>query len=130
MTDRRNERELESQLVAHVQKFLLELGQGFAFVGEPVRLQVGDDEFFDDLLAHPGDKPTIGLLLCKTKNKVVAEHALRSSSMPIGVAAWKSAITDTVPEEFASSLPTIETIEAEFAGDALATDAHDQKNDQ
>ena len=168
MTDRRNERELESQLVSHVQKFLLELGQGFAFVGEQVRLQVGDDEFFadllfyhlrlrcyvvielkatdfdsgfvgqlgmymsavDDLLAHPGDKPTIGLLLCKTKNSVVAEYALRSSSVPIGVAEWKSAITDSVPDEFASSLPTIETIEAELAGDAVAPDAHDQKDDQ
>ena len=163
MTDRRNERELETQLVMHVQKFLLELGQGFAFVGEQVRLEIGDDEFFadllfyhlrlrcyvvvelkatafnpgfvgqlgmymaavDDLLAHPDDKPTIGLLLCKTKNNVVAEYALRSSSMPIGVAEWKDAITDSLPEEFASSLPTIETIEAELAGEEISPDAHD-----
>ena len=166
MTDRRNERELETQLVTHVQKFLLELGQGFAFVGEQVRLQVGDDEFFadllfyhlrlrcyvvvelkatsfnpgfvgqlgmymaavDDLLAHRDDKPTIGLLLCKTKNNVVAEYALRSSSMPIGVAEWKDAITDSLPEEFASSLPTIETIEAELASDVAAPDTHDRKD--
>ena len=160
MTDKRNERELETQLVTHVQKFLLELGQGFAFVGEQVRLEVGDDEFFadllfyhltlrcyvvielkatsfdpgfvgqlgmymaavDDLLAHADDKPTIGLLLCKTKNNVVAEYALRSSAMPIGVAEWKSAITDSLPEEFASSLPTVETLEAELAGDTGRAD--------
>jgi predicted nuclease of restriction endonuclease-like (RecB) superfamily len=52
MTDRHNERELETQLVAHVRKFLLELGQGFAFVGEQVRLEVGGDEFFADLLFY------------------------------------------------------------------------------
>ena len=155
MTDRRTERELETQLVTHVQKFLLELGQGFAFVGEQVRLEIGDDEFFadllfyhltlrcyvvvelkatsfdpgfvgqlgmymaavDDLLARPDDKPTIGLLLCKTKNNVVAEYALRSSALPIGVADWKSAITEALPDELASSLPTVETLEAELAGD-------------
>ncbi|TFC06414.1 PDDEXK nuclease domain-containing protein [Cryobacterium mannosilyticum] len=135
LTDRRSERELETQLVTHVQKFLLELGQGFAFVGEQVRLEIGNDEFFadllfyhltlrcyvvielkatafdpgflgrlgmymaavDDLLAVPGDKPTIGLLLCKTKNNVVAEYALRDYSAPIGVAEWKSAITNSLP---------------------------------
>ena len=165
MADRRNERELETHLVTHVQKFLLELGQGFSFVGEQVRLRVGDDEFFadllfyhlrlrcyvvvelkatafdpgfvgqlgmymaavDDLLAHPEDKPTIGLLLCKTKNNVVAEYALRSSAMPIGVAEWQDAITAALPEEFASSLPTIETIEAELAGDAFTPDPDDRK---
>jgi hypothetical protein len=139
-----------------VQKFLLELGQGFAFVGEQVRLEIGDDEFFadllfyhltlrcyvvielkatafdpaflgqlgmymaavDDLLARPEDKPTIGLLLCKTKNSVVAEYALRSSSMPIGVADWKTVITDSLPKELESSLPSIESIEAELAHEA------------
>ncbi|HET7414265.1 MAG TPA: PDDEXK nuclease domain-containing protein, partial [Arthrobacter sp.] len=48
MTDRRNERGLETQLVDHVRKFLLELGQGFAFVGQQVRLAVGNDEFYAD----------------------------------------------------------------------------------
>ncbi len=164
MTERSNERELETQLVTHVQKFLLELGQGFAFVGEQVRLEIGGDEFFadllfyhltlrcyvvielkatpfdpaflgqlgmymaavDDLLAAPGDKPTIGLLLCKTKNSVVAEYALRSSAMPIGVADWKIAITDSLPKELESSLPSIESIEAELAHETSRSRTDDQ----
>jgi predicted nuclease of restriction endonuclease-like (RecB) superfamily len=155
MTDRRSERELELQLVQHVEKFLLELGQGFAFVGEQVRLEINGDEFFadllfyhlrlrcyvvielkavnfepgfvgqlgmymsavDDLLAHPDDKPTIGLLLCKEKNNVVAEYALRGFNLPIGVSGWQSEIIESLPEEFASSLPSIELLEAELADD-------------
>ena len=153
MTERSSERELETQLVSHVQRFLLELGQAFAFVGQQVRLEIGDDEFFadllfyhlilrcyvvielkatafdpaflgqlgmymaavDDLMARGDDKPTIGLLLCKSKNSIVAEYALRSSSMPIGVADWKTAITDSLPAELASNLPSIETLEAELS---------------
>ncbi len=153
MTDRHNERELEAKLVDHVQKFLLELGQGFAFVGRQVRLVVGGDEFFadllfyhlrlrryvvielkatkfdpgyigqlgmymaavDDLLAHPEDQPAVGLLLCKTKNSTVAEYALRSSAVPIGVAEWKTEILESLPAEFASSLPSVAEIEAELA---------------
>ena len=153
MIERSSERELETQLVSHVQKFLLELGQGFAFVGQQVRLEIGDDEFFadllfyhltlrcyvvielkaktfdpallgqlgiymaavDDLMARADNQPTIGLLLCKSKNSIVAEYALRSSSMPIDVANWKRAITDSLPEELASNLPSIETLEAELA---------------
>lgn len=155
MTDRHNERELETQLVQHIEKFLLELGQGFAFVGEQVRLEINGDEFFadllfyhlklrcylvielkagkfepgflgqlgmymaavDDLLAHTDDKPTIGLLLCKSKNNLVAEYALRTTSMPIGVSEWKAEIVESLPEEFASSLPTISELEAELSGD-------------
>ena len=121
MTERSSERELEKQLVSHVQGFLLTLGQGFAFVGQQVRLEIGDGGFFadllfyhltfrcyvvielkatafdpvflgqlgmymaavDDLMARADDKPTIGLLLCKSKNSILAEYALRSSSMPI-----------------------------------------------
>ncbi len=153
MTDKRNERGLEHQLVLHIQKFLLELGQGFAFVGQQVRLTIGDDEFYadllfynfklrcfvvvelkatpfkpeylgqinmymsavDDLLSHPDDKPTIGLLLCKTKNNVVAEYSLRGFTKPIGVAEWETEIVRSLPEEFASTLPSIETLEAELA---------------
>ncbi len=153
MTDQHNERELETQLVKHMQKFLLELGQGFAFVGEQVRLVIGGDEFFadllfynfklrrfvvvelkatkfdpgylgqlgmymsavDDLLAHADDQPSIGLLLCKAKNNVVAEYALRGYKSPIGVSEWKTEIVNSLPEEFASSLPSIEDLEAELS---------------
>jgi len=153
MTDRHSERELETQLLKHVQRFLLELGQGFAFVGEQVRLVIGGDEFFadllfynfklrrfvvvelkaakfdpgylgqlgmymsavDDLLAQAEDQPTIGLLLCKSKNNVVAEYALRGYKSPIGVSEWKTEIVNSLPEEFASSLPSIEELEAELS---------------
>ena len=66
----------------------------------------------DDLLAHPDDKPTIGLLLCRSKNNVVAEYALRSSTMPIGIAEWTTTITTELPDELTATLPSIEDIEA------------------
>lgn len=153
LTDRRNERELEHQLIQHVEKFLLELGQGFAFVGEQVRLEINGDDFFadllfyhlklrcyvvielkatkfepgflgqlgmymaavDDLLAHADDKPTIGLLLCKEKNNVVAEYALRGYKTPIGVAEWRDTVVKSLPEEFSASLPSISELEAELS---------------
>src|SRR5439155_22548401 len=109
-----HERELQRGLLAHIRQFLLELGAGFAFVGENVHLEVGDSDFYidllfyhlrlraylvidlkmtafqpefagkmnfylsavDDLLRHPDDKPSIGLILCKTKDQAVAEYAL------------------------------------------------------
>ncbi|MFF0339013.1 YhcG family protein [Kribbella sp. NPDC004875] len=146
------ERELEQKLVEHVGKFLLELGQGFAFVGEQVRLELDGEEFFcdllfyhlelrcyvvvelkavkfsaaylgqlglymaviDDILAKEGDRPTIGLLLCKNKNQVVAEYALKGFKAPIGVAEWTSAINKSLPEEFESALPSVAELEAEL----------------
>ena len=153
LAERSRERELETGLVDHVGKFLLELGQGFAFVGRQVRLEVDGEEFYcdllfyhlklrryvvieltavkfepgflgrlgmymaavDDLLAHPADEPTIGLMLCKGKNDVVAEWALRGYSSPIGVSDWTTAVTTDLPDDLASSLPSIEEMEAEFA---------------
>jgi predicted nuclease of restriction endonuclease-like (RecB) superfamily len=155
-TDGWREREVEEKLVEHVGKFLLELGQGFAFVGQQVRLELGGDEFFcdllfyhlhlrcyvvielkavpfnaaflgqlglymavvDDVLAKQGDKPTIGLLLCKNKKEVVAEYALRGFKAPIGVAEWTSAINGALPAEFESVLPSVEVLEAELGGGA------------
>lgn len=153
LTERSRERELETGLVDHIGTFLLELGQGFAFVGRQVRLEVDGEEFYcdllfyhlklrryvvielkavkfepgflgqlgmymaavDDLLAHPADEPTIGLMLCQGKNDVVAEWALRGYKSPIGVADWTTAITTSLPEDLASSLPSIEEIEAELS---------------
>lgn len=152
-TQRRVERDIEQGLVEHVREFLLELGRGFAFVGNQVRLELGGDEFYcdllfynvplhryvvielkavkfdpsflgklsmyqaavDDLLVGPGDHPTIGLLLCRTKNNVVAEYAVRNHATPIGVAEWATEITTELPPELASSLPSIADIEAELA---------------
>ncbi len=149
----RRERDVENALIEHVQKFLLELGAGFAFVGRQVRLSVGDSEFFVDLLfyhlklrcfvvvelkavpfdpafigqlgfylsaidaqqRHPTDKPTIGLLLCKSKDKLVVEYALRDLKRPIGVAAWETQVVSRLPKELEGALPTIEQLEAATA---------------
>jgi predicted nuclease of restriction endonuclease-like (RecB) superfamily len=69
----------------------------------------------DAQVKHPDDQPTIGLLLCKSKNSVVAEYALKDSNKPIGVAEYQ--LVQSLPERFQTSLPSIEDIEAEFAGD-------------
>jgi len=152
--DPRREREVEQALVDHIQRFLLELGTGFAFVGRQVPLEVGDQDFqidllfyhlklrcyvvvelkavafdpafvgqlnlylsaADDLLRHPDDQPTIGLLLCRAKNKVVVEYALRHLRRPIGVAGWETKLVEKLPKALKGSLPTVEEIEAELAG--------------
>jgi len=149
----RREAELEQGLVAHIQKFLLELGQGFAFVGRQVHLEIGDEDFYldllfyhlklrryvvielkarkfqpgdgaqlgmymtavDRLLSHSDDKPTLGLLLVREKNRVLVEYALGGNTKPISVAEWDTRLTHALPEELQASLPTIEQIEAELA---------------
>lgn len=68
----------------------------------------------DDLLRHEDDKPTIGLLLVKGKNKVVVEYSLLGSNNPIGVADWKQQLTKQLPDDLKSSLPSIEEIEKEI----------------
>jgi len=148
----RREVEIERQLTEHIQSFLLELGQGFAFVGRQVHLEVGGDDFYidllfyhlklrcyvvielkacdfepgfisqlnmyqnvvNDVLRHPDDKPTIGLLLVKGKNETVVEYSLAGYQNPIGVAEWKNQIAKSLPEELRSSLPSIEEIEKEL----------------
>ncbi len=65
----------------------------------------------NDILKHPDDKPTIGLLLVKGKNETVVEYSLAGYQNPIGVAEWKNQIAKTLPEELRSSLPSIEDIE-------------------
>jgi hypothetical protein len=64
----------------------------------------------DDLLRHPTDHPTIGLILCKTQNRVVSEYALRNLKQPIGVAEWQ--LTRALPPELQASLPTTEELES------------------
>ena len=68
----------------------------------------------NDILKHPDDKPTIGLLLVKGKNETVVEYSLAGYQNPIGVADWKNQIARTLPEELKSSLPSIEEIEREL----------------
>jgi predicted nuclease of restriction endonuclease-like (RecB) superfamily len=146
------ERDIEQAMIGHLKDTLVELGVGFAFVGQQVRLEVAGDEFFLDLLfyhlklhcyivvelkavafqpEHAGklnfylsavddlvrdasvDGPTIGLLLCRTKNRVVAEYALRDIDKPIGVADVQ--LTRLLPERLEGRLPTVEALEAELA---------------
>lgn len=149
------ERELEQSLMDHIQKFLLELGQGFAFVGRQVHLELGGKDFYLDLLFYhiklkcyvvielktgefdpgyvsklnmylnvvndalcqPEDNPTIGLLLVKSKNKLVVEYSLNGFKNPIGVSNWESDIINSLPDKIKQSLPTIEEIENELKDD-------------
>ena len=68
----------------------------------------------DDMMKHKDDRSTIGLLLCKGKNKVVAEYALRDINKPIGISQYETAIVESLPDEFQKALPSIEEIEQEL----------------
>ncbi len=80
----------------------------------------------DEQIKHPQDNPTIGLLLCKNQNKVVAEYTLRNNAQPIGVAEYQ--LVESLPAELQTSLPSIEQIERELAGDNLLEDAETGRN--
>jgi predicted nuclease of restriction endonuclease-like (RecB) superfamily len=141
------EKDIENQLVTHIRKFLLELGKGFAFVGQQYHLEVAENDYYIDLLFYhiklkcyvvielknsrfipefagklnfylsavdtmlkdENDKPTIGILLCRDKNNIEAEFSLRDLNKPIGVTEFQ--LTNILPDELKSSLPTIEEIE-------------------
>jgi hypothetical protein len=77
----------------------------------------------DDLLRHPDDRPTIGMILCKTKNQTIVEYALREMNKPIGVSTYQ--LRDTLPEQLQGSLPTIEQLEAEL--EALSVEVEDEE---
>lgn len=148
-----HERELETGLVQHLEKFLLELGSGFAFVGRQYHIEISEKDYYidllfyhlklrcfivielkkgdfkpeyagkmnfycsvvDDLLRNENDQPTIGLILCQTKDRILAEYSLRDINKPIGVSEYE--LTRALPDSLKSSLPTVEEIEAEFSGD-------------
>lgn len=80
----------------------------------------------DEQIKHPQDNPTIGLLLCKSKNKVVAEYALRQNTQPLGVAEYK--LIESLPPELATDLPSIEQIERELTGNAAGAAHADNKS--
>jgi hypothetical protein len=67
----------------------------------------------DDLFRHPNDAPSIGLILCKEKKALTVEYALRKMETPIGVSEYL--LTQSLPEELKSSLPTVEQLEAELS---------------
>src|SRR5439155_3387084 len=68
----------------------------------------------DDLLRHPDDKPSIGLILCKTKDQAVAEYALRDIRKPVGVSGFVTRLVESLPANLQSSLPTVAELEAEL----------------
>jgi hypothetical protein len=149
--------------VRHLEKFLLELGQGFAFVGRQYRLDVGGDDFYIDLLfyhlrlrafividlkkgkfkpeyagklnfycnvindrlKHPSDQPTIGLILCQTRDRLLAEYSFAGIDKPIGISTYE--LTRALPQGLQSALPTVEEIEAELGERAKPKRASDQK---
>ncbi len=141
------ERDIEQALVKDVTKLLLELGTGFAFLGNQYHLNVGGDDFYIDLLFYnlnlrcyvvielktgefkpeyagqlnfylsavdgilkqDNDNPTIGLLLCKSKNNLVAEYALKDMTKPMGVSEYK--VTSQLPKELEKQFPSVEDIQ-------------------
>ena len=141
------ERDIEQALVRDITKLLLELGTGFAFVGNQYHLNVGGDDFYIDLLFYnlnlrcyvvielktgdfkpeyagqlnfylsavdgilkkEHDNPSIGLLLCKSKNNLVAEYSLKDISKPISVSEYK--VTSNLPDDLEDQLPSIEDIQ-------------------
>ena len=145
-----NEKELKDALSNNIQRFLMELGTGFAFIGREYRLVVGNTEQFLDLLFYntkihcyvvveikvsefdprdmgqlgtyvaavdrilrsEPDQPTIGLLICKTKDNILAQYAANVINAPIGISEYK--ITKLLNDEFKGTLPTIEEIEREL----------------
>lgn len=147
------ERDIENELVKNVTALLLELGKGFAFLGNQYHLEVGSEDFYIDLLFYnlnlrcyfvielktgefrpeyagklnfylsavdsqlktENDNPSIGLLLCKSKNNIIAEYALRDMSKPIGVSEYK--VTRKLPKELEETLPSEEDIQKRIQHD-------------
>ena len=145
-----DEKELEDALVDNITSFLVELGQGFAYLGRQYKLIIDGNEFKIDLLFYhvklhcyvvvelktvdfkpefagklnfyisavdgelksKEDKPTIGILICKSKNDTIVEYSLKDINKPMGISEYE--LTKVLPESFKSSLPSIEEIEAEI----------------
>jgi predicted nuclease of restriction endonuclease-like (RecB) superfamily len=152
------ERDLQSALISHIRRFLLELGVGFTFVGSNYHVQVGDNDFYIDLLFYhirlhryviielktgefkaeyagkmnlylaavnrqikePEDNPSIGIILCRSRDKATAEYALSDMQKPIGVASY----TTGLPESLRDKLPDIKELEESL--EEIRTDADKQ----
>jgi predicted nuclease of restriction endonuclease-like (RecB) superfamily len=141
------ERELETALIDNITKFLLELGQGFAYLGRQIPVKIGKKERFIDLLFYhtelrcyvvielkagefeaeyagklglyisainhqrkkETDNPTIGLIICKNKDSIEVQYSLENTNQPIGVSEYE--LSNLLPENYKSTLPSIEDIE-------------------
>ena len=149
--EKADERDIEEQLVKHVTRYLLEMGKGFAFVARQKHFQIGNSDFFADLILYSiplhayivvelkatpfkpeyagqlnfyinvvddklrgeNDNKTIGLLLCKGKDEVVAQYALTGYDQPIGISDYQ--LSKAIPENLKSALPSVEEVEEELA---------------
>ena len=149
--EKADERDIEEQLVKHVTRYLLEMGNGFAFVARQKHFQIGNSDFFADLILYSiplhayivvelkatpfkpeyagqlnfyinvvddklrgeNDNKTIGLLLCKGKDEVVAQYALTGYDQPIGISDYQ--LSKAIPENLKSALPSVEEVEEELA---------------
>ena len=148
--EKADERDIEEQLVKHVTRYLLEMGNGFAFVARQKHFQIGNSDFYADLILYSiplhayivvelkatpfkpeyagqlnfyinvvddklrgeHDNKTIGLLLCKGKDEVVAQYALTGYDQPIGISDYQ--LSKAIPENLKSALPSIEEVEEEL----------------
>ena len=145
-----DEKELKDALTENIQRFLMELGSGFSFVGREYRLLVGNTEQFIDLLFYnylihcfvvvevkvtqfdprdmgqlityvsavdgimkkEGDQPTVGLLLCKNKDNILAKYATNAAKVPVSISDYQ--ISHLLEEDYRRTLPTIEELEREL----------------
>ena len=152
LADVHSERQLESAILAKVEPFLQEMGGMFAFVGSQYRLEVGDKEYFIDLLLYhrqlrclvaielkigeflpeyvgkmqfylavldeqvrlKDENYSLGIILCKSKNRTIVEYALKESNKPIGVATYR--MVSTLPQELKDQLPTVEQVAKLLSG--------------
>lgn len=141
-----DETELEKALIEKINRFLVEMGGVFAFMGNQFRLEIEGNEFFIDILLYhrhlkclvvielktgkflpeyvgkmqfylaalddkvraKDENPSIGIIVCRSKNKTIVEYALRESKRPIGVSAYK--IMTKLPRELTSELPSPEQV--------------------
>ncbi|GHT69097.1 hypothetical protein FACS189452_09610 [Bacteroidia bacterium] len=144
------EKAIEDELTKNITKFLLELGKGFAFLGRQYKIEIGETDYFLDMLFYHvtlrcyivielkagkfkpefagklnyylsavdsqlkknDDNPSIGILLCKKKDKIDVEYALRDMHKPMGISEYR--LTDAIPEHIKTQLPSIEEIEQEL----------------
>lgn len=151
VTEEAAEQEIEQAMVKHLSKLFLELGTGFAYMGNQYKLVIDGHDFFldmlfyhtrlhcyfvcelkatefkpehvgklnfylaavDDLLKSPSDNPSIGLLLCQKKSKVIAEYALKRTDGPIGIAEYQ--LMQKLPKELQDELPATEVLAHELA---------------
>ncbi len=151
ITEEAVEMEIEKSMVDHISKLLLELGSGFAYMGNQYRISVGGNDYFldmlfynvhlrsyfvieiksgevkpehvgklnfylavvDDVLKKPEDNPSIGLLLCKKNNKVVAEYSLKRTDGAIGIAEYL--LLHELPKNLKQALPDTGLIESRLA---------------